>query len=88
MLKDLRQKINTHKELKRSYRYYINLPLEESHTGHTTDATSVLGQTVHPLIIDRIHELVNQGRYWVIKLTVIILLFHKICFYHFPLMIG
>ena len=43
------------------YKYYISLPTEDAHRGHSTGERAGFSQKLHPAVIKRIYELVYAG---------------------------
>ena len=62
--KELRQKLcqsSSHCELTIKHYYYISLPTLVAHSEHSVGAEAAFFQKVHPLISQKISELVNEG---------------------------
>ena len=60
-LKDLRTALQRHENITSEKRFYVSLPTNEAHENHLTGPIAGVVQKVHPLIADKIEELVKDG---------------------------
>ncbi len=60
-IKSLKIELAKGQPVKSLTRYFISLPSEEAHSGHPTGQPAVYGQKLHPLVAQKIAEMVAAG---------------------------
>ena len=57
----LRKKFAAKQPVKISMKYFVSLPMESAHSGHPTGLSGIFAQKLHPLISQKILEMVKSG---------------------------
>ncbi len=60
-IKALKSKLAKGQPVKSLTKYFISLPSEDAHSGHPTGQPAVFGQKLHPLVAQKIAEMVAAG---------------------------
>lgn len=60
-LEMLRQGVAAKQPVKTSMKYFVSLPMESAHSGHPTGPTAIFAQKLHPLVSQKILEMVKSG---------------------------
>jgi len=60
-LEMLRKKVAANQPIKISMKYFVSLPMESAHSGHPTGLSAIFVQKLHPLVSQKILEMVKSG---------------------------
>ena len=60
-LDTLRKKVTAKQPVKTLIKYFISLPMESEHSGHPTSLSGIFAQKLHPLVPQKILEMVKSG---------------------------
>ena len=60
-LRMLREEIAAKKQIKTSMKFFISLPAESAHSRHPTGPAGIFAQKLHPLVSQKILEMVRSG---------------------------
>ena len=60
-LEKLRKEVTAKHSVKTSMKYFVSLPMESAHSGHPTGSAGIFSQKLHPLVSQKILEMIRSG---------------------------